>query len=114
MLAAWIHRPNVKVLADGFHMFKEGESMNNIRRAGELAHTHIATLEGRRYPLERDPRLEEFFQALVDKGIRWPDEHRRGHGQSGRGRSSSPCHAPRTGGIGGGEIVDTRKGGVGK
>ena len=68
MLAAWIHRPNVKVLADGFHMFKEGESMNNIRRAGELAHTHIATLEGRRYPLERDPRLEEFFQALVDKG----------------------------------------------
>ena len=68
MLAAWIHRPNVKVLADGFHMFKEGESMNNIRRVGELAHTHIATREGRRYPLEKDPLLEEFFRALADMG----------------------------------------------
>lgn len=42
--------------------------MNNIRRVGELAHTHIATLEGRRYPLDKDPLLEEFFQALADMG----------------------------------------------
>ena len=68
LLAAQAKRPNVQVLADAFHMFKEGESMDQIRRVGRLAHTHVAALAGRRYPLERDPLLEEFFRALADIG----------------------------------------------
>ena len=68
MLAAQVRRPNVQVLADAFHMFQEGESMDQIRRVGRLAHTHVATLAGRRYPLEKDLLLEEFFRALADIG----------------------------------------------
>lgn len=68
MLAADVNLVNVQLLADSYHMFKENESMENIARAGELAHTHVALLNGRGYPIARDPMLEGFFNALSKAG----------------------------------------------
>lgn len=64
ILRADVNMKNVGLLADSYHMFRENESLANIERVGELAHTHVALLDGRKYPVIADPMLKEFFKSL--------------------------------------------------
>ena len=66
MLVAQVNMENVKLLTDGFHMFTDDEPLDNIKRAGAFAHVHIATKEGRRYPMRKDEMLTEFFANLCE------------------------------------------------
>ncbi|NLM11289.1 MAG: sugar phosphate isomerase/epimerase [Clostridiaceae bacterium] len=66
MIQAEVNMDNVGLLADSFHMFTENEPMSNITRVGTLMHTHIATRDGRRYPVSSDNLLEQFFGALKE------------------------------------------------
>ncbi len=56
------------LLADSFHMAKEGEKWNTILKCAPLSHAHIATLEGRCYPLELTDEVKGFIKALKDSG----------------------------------------------
>lgn len=67
-LQAMVNLPNVGLLADSFHMRKEGERMSDICLVAPLMHAHIATLEGRGYPLYADEEVTEFFAALRASG----------------------------------------------
>ncbi|MDO4324762.1 MAG: sugar phosphate isomerase/epimerase family protein [bacterium] len=68
MLAGMVDLPNVKLLADYYHVAKDNDPISDISRIGNLAHTHIATKEGRRYPLQKEgDQFDEFFKQL--KGI---------------------------------------------
>ncbi|HZK28172.1 MAG TPA: sugar phosphate isomerase/epimerase family protein [Thermoclostridium sp.] len=64
MMVADVNLPNVGLLADGFHMFKENDNVKNITRVGKLRHTHVATVDGRKYPVKSDDLLEAFFKEL--------------------------------------------------
>lgn len=67
-LQAMVGLENVGLLADSFHMRKEGESMADIILVSPLMHAHIATLDGRRFPLLPDQEVTEFFSALRESG----------------------------------------------
>lgn len=60
---------HIKLLADYFHMRKEGEGLEIIgKTSGELRHVHVAAKEGRLIPRENDgEEYGRLFQAL--KGI---------------------------------------------
>ncbi|MDL2228845.1 sugar phosphate isomerase/epimerase [Treponema sp. OttesenSCG-928-L16] len=60
--------PAVGLLADLYHILKEGEDINTIKAVKDLSHTHIAVLEGRAYPLRLDKDIESFFAALREIG----------------------------------------------
>jgi sugar phosphate isomerase/epimerase len=66
LLAERVGHPNVKLLADFYHMRLESEDMGNILHAGTmLRHAHIANSDGRRFPRERyEDRYDDFFAAL--------------------------------------------------
>ena len=64
MLVAQVNSENLQLLADGYHMFISDEPLDNIKLAGKLKHTHIATKDGRRYPTVQDELLSEFFAQL--------------------------------------------------
>ncbi len=79
-----IQRPRIRLLADVYHMLKEGESPDSIRQAGaRLLHCHIAELEGRMAPGTKGEDLSGFFKALKGIGYAggvtcecgWPKEH---------------------------------------
>ena len=62
-----VNRPNVRLLADYYHMAVEKEPMTEIAAAGSLTHTHIARGAGRTYPLAKsEDDYEGFFRALSD------------------------------------------------
>lgn len=63
-LAAAVNHPCVALLSDYFHVAKEGEPVEDIVRLGGVCHTHIATREGRRYPMEADAGIRAFFASL--------------------------------------------------
>ncbi|MCX6997987.1 MAG: sugar phosphate isomerase/epimerase [Kiritimatiellaeota bacterium] len=64
-----IHQPRIQLLADFYHMMKEGEGPDSIRQAGaRLRHCHIAELEGRKAPGTKGEDLSRFFKALVGIG----------------------------------------------
>ena len=63
-LQAVVGRKNVGLLADAYHMRKEGEDMNKIIYCSPLMHTHIALKEGRAFPVEECAEVEEFFDVL--------------------------------------------------
>ncbi len=67
-LQAVVARSNVGLLADAFHMRKEGEDMNKIVSCSPLMHTHIAIKEGRAFPTEMCQEVEEFFSVLRKAG----------------------------------------------
>ena len=78
-----INRPRVQLLADFYHMLKEGEAPDAIRKAGaRICHCHIAELEGRKAPGAKGEDLSVFFKALRDIGYAggvscecgWPKE----------------------------------------
>lgn len=79
-----IGRPRIQLLADFYHMMKQGEGPDSIRRAGaRLRHCHIAELEGRKAPGTKGEDLGRFFKALRDINYRggvscecgWPKEN---------------------------------------
>ena len=79
-----IQRPRIRLLADFYHMLKEGESPDSIRKAGaRLLHCHIAELEGRMAPGTKGEDLSGFFKALKEIGYAggvtcecgWPKEN---------------------------------------
>lgn len=56
------------LLADAFHIRKENEPISDILLTSPIAHAHIATLDGRRYPLSLNDEVLEFIKALKDSG----------------------------------------------
>lgn len=63
-LAAAVDLPNVWVLADSYHMFKDGEPLDNLRTVGRLSHVHVALRDGRRYPTYAEGQLYLFIDEL--------------------------------------------------
>lgn len=62
-----INHPRIQLLADFYHMMKENESADSIRKAGNrIRHCHIAELQGRKAPGTADEDLSAFFKALRD------------------------------------------------
>jgi sugar phosphate isomerase/epimerase len=79
-----IQRPRIQLLADFYHMLKEGEGPDAIRKAGaRIRHCHIAELEGRKAPGTKGEDLSGYFKALKDIGYvggvscecSWPKEN---------------------------------------
>ena len=60
------NHPQVRLLADFYHMRMDNESMDAILRAsGLLTHVHIANGQGRGYPLSpTEDCYGEFFERL--------------------------------------------------
>lgn len=67
-LVAAANHPNVQLLADYFHMAKDGDPAGDIVRLGGIAHAHIATKEGRRYPTRPEEGFTDFFRAIRESG----------------------------------------------
>ena len=67
-LVAVVGHPNVQLLCDSFHATKEGEPFSDIARLGGVKHVHVATREGRRYPLSADEDLKALFAVLKETG----------------------------------------------
>ena len=63
-LRAAANHPNVQLLADYFHIAKEGHDPADLARLGGIAHCHIATLEGRQAPLQADEGFTKLFTAM--------------------------------------------------
>lgn len=63
-LQACVDRDEVGLLVDAYHLLREGESYERIGQAAPILHTHIALLEGRRYPTEDCEEVRSFFAAL--------------------------------------------------
>ena len=65
--------PNIRLLADLYHMLKEGEPASEIVRFGHLIrHTHAAELAGRSHPGKSRENFRPFFQALRQIGYAGP------------------------------------------
>ena len=68
-LAAAANHPNVSLLADSYHVAKEGEPFTDIIRVSGVSHAHVATKEGRRYPTSADDAdTVAFVKALKVSG----------------------------------------------
>lgn len=64
-LVAAANHPHMKLLCDYYHVARDNEPLTDIVRLGGVAHTHIATLEGRRHPVEEGPdQFRLFFRCL--------------------------------------------------
>ncbi len=62
-----IAHPRIQLLADFYHMLKENEDPDAIRKAGSrIRHCHIAELEGRKAPGTKGEDLSGYFKALKD------------------------------------------------
>jgi len=79
-----IDRPRIQLLADFYHMMKENEGPDAIRKADvRIRHCHIAELEGRKAPGTKGEDLSGYFKALHDIGYTggvscecgWPKEN---------------------------------------
>ena len=67
-LARQANHPNIRLLVDGYHWAKGEDSIDGILdNASLLAHTHVATLEGRRPPRPGDD-CAPFFAILKRAG----------------------------------------------
>ena len=63
-LVAMVDHPNVRLLADYYHMAKDNEPLTDIGRVGSLTHTHIAAKEGRLYPTVEEAGFRDFMKEL--------------------------------------------------
>jgi sugar phosphate isomerase/epimerase len=64
-----VKRPNIQALMDSYHLGIEKESAETILQGrGLLAHTHVARLAGRSWPLLPSPDLRAVFAALSSIG----------------------------------------------
>lgn len=65
ILEADVNHPNVKLLSDYFHVMANHDSISDIKMIGTFGHIHIASGNGRRYPLSREQeQYEAFMEAL--------------------------------------------------
>ena len=68
-LAKRVNHPNIRVLADLYHIWQESEPMSNIVEAAEwLAHVHIAEPVKRSYPGNDNFDFSDFFSTLQATG----------------------------------------------
>jgi sugar phosphate isomerase/epimerase len=66
-----VNHPNFLLLADLYHMSKEGESPESILRYGHLLrHVHVAQKAGRSAPGTTPEDFTEYFRALRRVGYR--------------------------------------------
>jgi len=65
-----VSHPNVKLLADFYHMRKENEELSILEEvSSQLVHVHIAKGDGRTYPLSTSEDIyEDFFNILKKAG----------------------------------------------
>ena len=64
-----VNRPEVRLLADYYHMALEQEDPAILLQAGpDLRHVHFARVAGRSFPLEVDDGFQPFFTALRAAG----------------------------------------------
>lgn len=66
-----VNKPNVKALADFYHVYRSGETLDAIRNNnGWLAHLHLARAnDDRAMPYDEDvPRIEEWADAVRESG----------------------------------------------
>lgn len=63
-LASAVDLPNVWVLADSYHMFKDREPLENLRTVGRLSHVHAALRDGRCFPTYAEGQLRMFMNEL--------------------------------------------------
>ncbi len=63
-LASAVDLPNVWVLADSYHMFKDGEPLENLRTVGRLSHVHVALRDGRSFPTYAENQMRLFMNEL--------------------------------------------------
>jgi sugar phosphate isomerase/epimerase len=79
-----INHPRIQLLADFYHMLKDGEAPDPIRKAGaRIRHCHIAERENRMAPGTKGEDLSGYFKALRDIGYTggvscecgWPKEN---------------------------------------
>ena len=68
LLAYQVGLSNVGLLSDLYHVAKENEDMARISLVSPLLHTHVALLDGRKYPVRKDPELVSFFSELKAVG----------------------------------------------
>ncbi len=62
-----VDHPNVRLLADFFHMVRNNDSPEEIRRFGELLHhVHVAEPENRTAPGVEGYDLSPYFEALAE------------------------------------------------
>lgn len=62
-----INHPRIQLLADFYHMLREDEGPDAIRKAGSrIYHCHIAELEGRKAPGTKGEDLSGYFKALKE------------------------------------------------
>lgn len=52
------------LLSDAFHIRKENEPVEDVALCAPIAHAHIATLDGRRFPLKMDEEVMGFISQL--------------------------------------------------
>ena len=63
------NHPNVRLLADSYHMDKDAEPVSEIVRFGHLLrHVHVAELAGRCFPGKSGEDFRPFFQMLQQIG----------------------------------------------
>lgn len=67
-LAAAVDHPQVRLLADYYHVAVENQPVSDIERVSGIAHAHIATAAGRRVPVEADGGYAEMFAAMKRTG----------------------------------------------
>ena len=67
-LRAAVNHPSVGLLADYFHIAKEGHDPGDLARVGGIAHCHIATRAGREAPLEAEEGFSVLFSAMKRTG----------------------------------------------
>ena len=66
-----VNKPNVKALADFYHVYRSGETLDAIRNNdGWLAHLHLARAnDDRAMPYEEDiPKIKEWAEAVKESG----------------------------------------------
>ncbi len=63
-LATVTDLPNVWVLADSYHMFKDREPLENLRTVDRLSHVHVALRDGRCFPTYAESQLRLFMNEL--------------------------------------------------
>ena len=67
-LAAMADHPQVKLLADYYHIAVEHQPPEDLSRVGGIAHCHIASSEGRRAPQKAEEGFKTLFAAMKQTG----------------------------------------------
>lgn len=63
-LVAAADHPNVKLLADTYHITEDGEPMGDISRVCGVSHVHVALKQSRLWPIVSEPELVECMSQL--------------------------------------------------